>query len=214
MDFSTLVDVTELLFSKYGYLTVFVGSFIEVTPMGWAVPGGVILALAGFFSNGSNQINLVSIILYGTFGAWLTFNLSYLLGKKSGMWLVKKLRQEKNAAFAKRLLTNHGGVILTTSMLANLTRFWISYVAGVENYNFKKFSLYSFTAAVGWSSIMALAGFVAGFEKNNLENAIGATGLVGWIFLLVALFFLQKSIKHEYHHFKKDTLHNENDSAE
>lgn len=209
MDLPTLIDTTEFFFSKYGYLTIFVGSFIEITPMGWMVPGGVILALAGFFANGSQEINLVSIILYGTFGAWITFTLSYLLGKKSGMWLVKKLKQEKNATFAKRLLANHGGVILTTSMLANLTRFWVAYIAGVENYDFKKFSLYSFAAAVGWSSLMAIIGYLAGFERNHLEKAIGATGVVGWVFLGLAAYFIQRSIKHEYKHFKEDLPHTE-----
>lgn len=209
MDLNFLIHTTEFFFNKYGYITIFVGSFIEITPMGWMVPGGVILAIAGFFANGSHNINLFSVILFGTIGAWLTFTLSYLIGKKSGMWLVKKLKQEKNANFAKKLLVNHGGVILTTSMLANMTRFWVAYIAGVENYDFKKFSLYSLTAALGWSSLMAIAGFVAGFEKNNIEKAIGATGVVGWIFLGLALYFIHRSIRHEYKHFKEDVPHSE-----
>lgn len=207
MELTEIIRILGIYFEKYGYLTIFSGSLIEITPLGWIVPGGVILAIAGFFANGASELNLALIIIFGTFGAWSTFLGAYLLGKKSGMWLVKKLKQEKNASFAKLLLSKHGGVILTTSMLANLTRFWIAYVAGVENYNFWKFFTYSGIAALSWSSLMTIIGFLAGFERQNIERAIGVLGIFGWAFLGIALFAIQRSIKHEYKHFKEDLPH-------
>lgn len=209
MDLIKLIEILNIYFDKYGYVTIFLGSFIEITPMGWTVPGGIILAVAGFFSH-TGQINLGAIIVFGTLGSWLTFILSYLTGKKSGMWLVNKLKQQKNAEFAKTLLSKHGGIILTTSMLANLTRFWVAYIAGVEKYDIKKFGLYSFLAALGWSSLMTIIGYIAGFERQNVEHIIAATGIVGWLFFAIALFFIQRSIRHEYEHFKEDEPHNEN----
>ncbi len=210
MEISELVKTLEYFFEHFGYLAIFAGSMIEMSPLGWLVPGGTVLAVAGFFANGKEITNLILTLLFGTIGAWLAFLLSYLLGKKSGMWLVAKLRQKKNAAFAKRLLENHGAVILTTSMMANMTRFWVAYIAGVEDYVSSKFLLYSLIASFGWTTLMVFAGYLAGYERGNLEHAIGSIGIVGWVILGVALFIIQRSIKHEYKHYKEDLPHNEN----
>ncbi|KKR70947.1 MAG: hypothetical protein UU12_C0012G0003 [Candidatus Woesebacteria bacterium GW2011_GWA2_40_7b] len=211
MDFLSLIDKTQWFFENYGYITIFLASFVEITPFGWAVPGGVILALAGFFANTDKQLNLISIILSGAFGGWLTLLLAYYLGKKTQMWLVVKLHQERTAAFAKNLLQKHGGIILTTSMMANLTRFWVAYVAGVDKYNFWGFIKFSFVASLGWSSIMTIIGYVAGFERGNIEGLLKNIGSAAWILLLMAFAVLFKSIKHEYKHFKRDLPDKEND---
>ena len=209
MDLNEIVRLTGVYFERFGYLTIFLGSLIEITPLGWIVPGGMIIAIAGFFANGENEINIVLVLLIGALGALTSFLLSYLLGLKTGMWLVNKLKQEKNAGFAKTLLAKHGGVILTTSMMANLTRFWIAYIGGVEKYNFWKFFTYAGAASLTWSSLMGIIGYIAGFERQNIESAVGALGAVGWIFFIVAAIAIQRSIKHEYKHFKEDIPHNE-----
>lgn len=209
MDINLILDTITVLFEKFGFIFIFFGSLIEITPLGWAIPGGVILLIAGYLSNGNPNLPFIPIILYGSLGAWLAFNLAYFLGNKSGMWLVNKLHQQKNAEFAKRMLKNNGPAILTTSMLANLTRFWISYIAGVEKYNFLKFNLYASIASITWVSLMTVLGFLAGYEKEYLKRIISGVGILAWIFLAVAIFVIVKSIRHEYHHFKKDEPHND-----
>ena len=211
MDFLALVQKTQIFFEQYRYISIFISSFIEITPLGWAVPGGAILALAGFFANTDRELNLIYIILSGTFGGWITLLLAYYLGKKTQMWLVVKLHQERTAAFAKSLLQKHGGAILTTSMMANITRFWVAYIAGVESYGFLKFIKFSFVASLGWASIMTLIGYLAGFERGNIEGLVKNIGSAAWILLILAFAVLFKSIKHEYLHFKKDLPLKEHD---
>lgn len=186
MDLISLIAALERLFSFYGYPVVFVSSFIEITPLGWTIPGGSILAVAGFFAYGGS-VSLLGIILSGWLGAWLTFLCAYFLGYKSGFRLVKKLRIEKSSERAKLLLKHHGGVILTTSMLANLTRFAIAYVAGAQKYSPLKFIFYSGAASLTWTSLMVVVGYLAGSERQNLERGIVQLGILGWIFLGVAL---------------------------
>ncbi|MDP3994826.1 MAG: VTT domain-containing protein [bacterium] len=209
MDILELINKIEIFYQNFGYLTAFFGTLIEMTPLGWVVPGGTILILGGVFAFGG-KISLVGIIISGWLGAWISFVTSYILGFKSGMWLVKKFKQEKNAALAKHLLDKHGGKILTTSMLANLTRFWMAYIAGTEKYNLPKFLFYSGAASLTWTSLMVIVGFMVGTERKNLEGWTAGLGIFSWALLLVAIGFIIWSIKKEY---KKITgINSENES--
>ena len=126
MELSQLINKIELIYGSWGYLLVFLSSFIETTPMGWAIPGGTIVAIGGFFSYGNNPSFLVGTLIFGALGMLLTFLLAYYAGLKTGLYFIKKFHQEKNAKRAELLLKHHGPTILTTSLLANLTRFWVS----------------------------------------------------------------------------------------
>lgn len=185
MNLASLVSLLEELFASYGYPLVFVSSFVEITPLGWTIPGGTILSIAGFFAYGG-VLSLAKIVLFGWLGAWTTFLLAYLLGYKSGYGLVKILRIEKSSQKARSLLKNHGGVILTTSMMANLTRFAVAYVAGAQKYSPFKFVFYSGAASLTWTSLMVVVGYLAGSERQHLEKAIAGLGILGWIFLGIA----------------------------
>lgn len=200
MDILSLVSKTEILFNQFGYIIVFLSSLIEITPFGWTIPGGLILAIGGFFAYGKNNF-LILILVSGWLGAWASLVLGYLLGKHTGFWLVKKLKQEKNAQRAKRILEKNGPIILTSSMLANLTRFWSAYIAGVEKYSFPQFLIYSGIASFSWVLLMVFAGFIAGSERGKIENLLSKAGLVSWFFLvltIIIIFFNIKSEKEEF----------------
>lgn len=210
MDLLLLLDKLGELFEIWGYLIVFFGSLIEITPFGWAVPGGVILVISGYLTNGDSKLELIPVVFYGTLGTWTAFLLAYLLGTKTGMWLVNKLKQQKNAELAKRMLKSNGPVILTTSMMANLTRFWISYIAGVDKYSFLKFNIYAILASLSWVSMLTLLGYFAGYERENLRSIVNSVGILAWVLLTLAFVVIYKSIKHEYKHFKEDLPHEVN----
>lgn len=135
-------------------------------------------------------------------GAWLTLVISYILGRKSGLYWAKRLNQEKNVKKAEILLKTHGPSILTTSLLANVTRFWTAYVAGVEKYNLLKFLGYSGVASLAWTSLMATIGYLAGSERVNLETSLVRLGIAGWILAGVAAFLIYWHGKREFKHFK------------
>jgi membrane-associated protein len=202
MDNLALITKIESLYATYGYRLVFLASFIEITPFGFAIPGGGILAIGGFFAY-SSGVSLYLILLSSWFGAWLTFLVSYFLGLKTGRLLVKKLHQEKNEKRAEILLKNHGPVILTTSMLANLTRFWVAYVAGEQKYPFPKFFFYSATASLTWSSLMVMAGFLAGVERKNIEHWITRMGIFSWVILGLLFLIIYRVSRKEFSELNK-----------
>jgi membrane protein DedA with SNARE-associated domain len=196
-----LIATIENLYLSWGYPLVFISSFIETTPIGWAIPGGTILLIGGFFSY-SREVSLYAIILAGWLGQWLTFLIAYYTGFKSGMFLVKKLNQQKNAKKAKILLDKHGGVILTTSMMANLTRFWVAYVAGTKRYNVFKFLFYSGIASLGWTSLMVIIGYIAGIQRAKFESSLAGLGLIAWILLFTAFLVIYLKSKKEFKEFR------------
>jgi membrane protein DedA with SNARE-associated domain len=122
----------------------------------------------------------------------------YLTGRRSGMFIARKLHQEKRAERAKQIFSKHGGVILTTSLTSNVTRFWISYVAGMKKVNFGKFCFYSSVASVTWVAVWSTAGYVVGGERYNLEKMIVRLGVFSWVLLLVALGTIFWSSRKEY----------------
>ncbi|MFZ5932550.1 MAG: DedA family protein [Patescibacteria group bacterium] len=196
-----LIKEIETLYLSWGYLIVFLGSFIEITPMGWTIPGGLILAAGGFYAYGGN-LSLSLVLLAGALGAWLTFITAYVLGNKSGAYFIRLLKQEKNAARAKTLLARHGPVILTTSLLANLTRFWVAYISGSQNYNFLRFLFYAGVASLAWSSLWIVVGYLAGIERENLEKLATGLGALTWVLLFLALGVIYLKIKKEFRQFK------------
>lgn len=198
MDTLEIINKIEQLYSSYGYIIIFLSSFLEITPLGWAIPGGLMLAAGGFFAY-SNNLSLVVMLIFGWAGAWTVFILAYYFGIMTGDQFIKTFKQEKNAKTAEMLLAKHGAVILTTSMLASLTRFWVAYVAGIKRYKFSKFFVFSGIASLTWSSLMIVIGFLAGSERQDLEKSIGKTGIISWIILATVVgiiyFIVRKETK-------------------
>lgn len=198
MDLVYYIETLGTVFHTHGYWIIFLGSLIESTPLGWVIPGGVILALGGFYSY-SESLSLVVTLVSGFLGMFVSFIIAYFFGKKSGNYLIKKFHQEDYADKAKHLLTKHGPKILTTSMLANITRFWMAYIAGARDYNFYKFTFYASIASLTWVSLVVTAGFLAGSQKGNLEFYLAKIGVVGFILFLIALgtviYFIKKEFK-------------------
>src|SRR3989344_4766202 len=143
MEISEIIFIVEQAYSNWVFLILFLSSFVETSPLGWAIPGGTLVALGGFFAYGKHPLFLIGVIVSSWLGMLLTFLLAYYVGLKTGMSLAKKLKQDKNIERAKGLLRNHGAVILTTALLANMTRFWVSYIACIERYNIVKFIFYA-----------------------------------------------------------------------
>lgn len=198
-----LIARLEHFYLNYGYPAVFLSGLVEISPLGWVIPGGLILAGGGFYAfNG--KVSLYGILIAAWLGAWITFFLAYVFGNKTGMLLVKKLKQEKNAERAKLLLKRHGAMILTTSMMANLTRFWVAYIAGLQRYNFTRFVFYSGVASLAWSSLMVIIGFLAGSEREKFEAGLSSLGILSWGLVFLAAGIIYWKTRKEFKAFKEE----------
>src|SRR3972149_5199022 len=202
METFELIDKIEIIYGTWGYLLVFLSSLIETSPIGFAIPGGLIVALGGFFAYGKSS-TLVGVVISGSLGMFITFLGAYILGRKTGLTLARKLNQEKFAQQASLLLEKQGPVILTTSLLANLTRFWVAYVAGAQGYNILRLLFYAATASLTWNSLLVTVGYLAGSERSQLESGLAKLGIFSWIFVLVLMGAISFKIRKEFKKIQK-----------
>ncbi|HEX6177032.1 MAG TPA: DedA family protein, partial [Thermoanaerobaculia bacterium] len=70
----------EALLERFGYLAVFLGTFLE---------GEAILVIAGFFANGG-QLKFIPVTLVGFAGAYIGHLFWFWLGRRHGVRLLDR----------------------------------------------------------------------------------------------------------------------------
>ena len=205
METKAIVAIIEQLYLNWGFLLVFLSSFIEISPFGFTIPGGLVVAVGGYFSYG-DPLSFLIVLTAGFLGSWFTLILSYFLGRETGDWLVNKFKQEKNAKKAKKILSKHGAIILITSMMANMIRFWIAYVAGTQRYNLPKFLIYSSIASMSWIALYTSIGYFAGSGTINFESSVAKAGVIGWFLLAISGYIIIYMIRKELVNLKNNKL--------
>jgi membrane protein DedA with SNARE-associated domain len=186
MEVTEFVNKIEEAYSLWGYLLVFISSFIETSPLGFTIPGSLMVAVGGFFAY-AGKVSFFGILLAGTAGMLTVFVFAYWLGKTLGEKLVKIFKQEKNAEKARVLLNKHGMAILTTSLLATFTRFWVAFIAGAQSYNFTRFLFYSTAVSFVWNLLLVMVGYFAGSGRVQMESGLARLGVFTWLLLIAAI---------------------------
>lgn len=197
MDTIELLNKFEDVYETYGYIIIFITSFIESSPFGWMTPGGFVLAGGGFYAF-DNSVNLFLVILSGMAGTWGAICAAYYLGMKIDRKKINKKHQRKRFLSAKKIVEKGGGVILITSLTSNVTRFWVSLAAGARRYHSKKFLLYSFVSSAFWVLLWTFSGYFVGGERKNFEKAIARLQITTWLLLGIALLAFAWAYKKEH----------------
>lgn len=75
-----LVKISESYFRRYGYLVVFIGAFLEATPViNFYLPGSAVIILAVAFSR-HGTLNVFAVVAVATLGFLTAYLLDYLAG--------------------------------------------------------------------------------------------------------------------------------------
>ena len=148
--------------------------FIESGLLFPFLPGDSLLFTAGLLHH---ELNLSLPVLIGVvaLAAIAGDQAGYFLGHKFGRrWfkddariLKSKYLHETEAFFAKR-----GGWAIVLARFVPIVRTYAPLVAGVANYNYRKFTLWNILGAVGWAgSIVMLGTWLGHFEliANNID---------------------------------------------
>lgn len=173
-----LIEITRRYFDLYGYWIVFASAIIEgILLAGWYYPGSLVIFLGVIFA-GRNIPEVVWVVSSVTAGLFLAYLFDYTLGKYGWYKLLLKFGLREPIENAQTRLTKYGlsGIFLSY-WRPNLAAL-ISTAAGILQFSFKRFMLYSLIAVTLWNIFWGALVYFLG------EAALTAVGIR---FVLVAV---------------------------
>lgn len=167
-----------------GYLGVAMLMFIEtVFP---PVPSEVIMSIAGMHA-GQGKMSLPLVIAVGTSGAMLGNYFWYLVARligidrlrtmieRYGRWLTLDWPEVERA---RVLFDRYGGVFVCIGRMLPTLRSLISVPAGLLRMKQSTFLIWSTIGSAGWTSLLAIAGWLLGRNFRNIEDFVGPISLI------------------------------------
>jgi membrane protein DedA with SNARE-associated domain len=143
----------QQLIQTYGYLGVFIGTFLE---------GDIVLVLGGFLSH-QEYLRLPLVILTGFSGAILSDQFFFWLGRKRGPWLFKKLpRWQSKIELINKQLDKHGNWVAVVFRFVYGFRSVTPFVLGNSRIKSSTFVILNLTSALVWATTISVCGFLFG----------------------------------------------------
>lgn len=160
------LDFLQEVIRDYGYLALFIGTFLE---------GETILLLAGFaVQTGKFGLSLHGIILTAFVGSLAGDQLAFFIGRYFGNRFIKRSEKwQARAARVHKLLERYHEVLILSFRffygLRNLTPFTL----GTTDISAKKFFVLNAIGAFIWAVAFACIGYLFGdLLENMLESVL------------------------------------------
>ena len=166
----------ELLLQKFGYLAVFVGTFLE---------GETILVMAGFFAE-RGYLQLLLVIVTAFAGAYTGHVFWFWLGRKQGVKLLDRFpKMKKHFGKGIRMFERYGApAIFITQWLYGL-RVTCAVIIGISRISAIKFMVYEAVTCAVWAVIIGCAGYYFG---RAVESVLGkAAHIEKWGLLVLVV---------------------------
>ena len=199
---NTLVENILTLIKSLGYFGIFLGMAIESSFI--PLPSEVILIPAGVLV-ARGEMNFLLILLLSVLGsligAWITYFLSFFLGRKTIDFLVKKYGQilflsEEKLKKTDDYFKQHGQITIFIGRLTPVVRHLVSLPAGFSNMNFVTFSAFTALGAGLWTLVLLGIGyFFGGSTLPILKYVVGA--LIFVCVVIGIVYYLKKSKKNK-----------------
>ena len=177
------MSIAELL-SHYGYLAVFVGTFLE---------GETILIMAGFAAH-RGYLNLFWVLTIAAMGGFMGDQLYFYLGRWQGWTILERFPAFKPRARQVQALLDryHLPLILGIRFMYGL-RIVGPLVIGMSSVGWLRFFILNLTGAIIWALLIGGAGYLFGgamelvlADIKNYEEwllaFIAIAGMAVWLF--------------------------------
>jgi membrane protein DedA with SNARE-associated domain len=177
----------ELLLERFGYLAVFVGTFLE---------GEAILVAAGFFAErGYLDVYLVGIVAFA--GAYAGHLFWFWLGRVHGVKLLDRFpRMKLHFGKSIRLFERYGAsAIILTQWLYGL-RITCAVLIGMSRISLIKFLVYEAISCFLWCAVITALGYYFGRAIGSLLGR--AEHLEKWGLLTIVVIAVGFWVYHRY----------------
>lgn len=162
-----------------GYLVLFLVVFAESGLLvGFFLPGDSLLFTVGVVA-GAGKLNIAAMIAMLAFASMAGDGIGFLIGNKIGY----RLFERRNSVIFRReyldrthaFYEKHGGKTIVYAKFVPIIRTFAAFIAGVGRMNYPRFLAFNICGAIGWVSLMILAGYSLGniaVIRQNFEKVI------------------------------------------
>lgn len=174
-----LIEIARFYFDKYGLAILLVSSVVEGTVLvGWYYPGSLIIFL-GVILAGKDIEKVAVAVGTITLGLFFAYIINFLLGKYGWYRLLLKFGLRNALEDAKERVSKHGLIAIFMSYWQPNLAALVATSAGILDFSFTKFFLYSLIAVSIWNTFWGTLVYFVGE---------GALSLVGLRFVFLAIF--------------------------
>ena len=166
----------EALLERFGYLAVFVGTFLE---------GEAILVIAGFFAE-RGHMNVYKVAVVAFAGAYIGHLFWFWLGRRHGVKLLDRFPKMR-LHFGKgiRMFERYGPAAIIISQWLYGLRITCAVIVGISRISVLKFLVYQAVSCVIWTIAITAAGYYFGAA---VESVLGkAEHVEKWGLLAIVL---------------------------
>jgi membrane protein DedA with SNARE-associated domain len=188
-----LVEWVRPFFESFGYLIVSVAMFFESAALtGIVVPGDVILAVGGVYA-GQGELALAGVIGAGAFFGLLGESTGYLLGRRYGDTLLRRLpilrRFQSRLDQVEASIESNAGKTIVVGRFVTGAAGLIPFVAGASRVRPRVFFTYTIPTMLLWSTGVSLLGFFVGNHVGTIDRILSRVGWVGLGLVAVVIGF-------------------------
>lgn len=166
----------EVLLQKFGYLAVYVGTFLE---------GETILVFGGFFAS-RRYLSLPLVILTAFLGSYSGHLFWFWLGRTRGVRILERHpKVERHFGKAIRLFERWGAPAILISQYVYGLRIASAIVVGISKISMGKFLVYQAISCASWAALIAILGFFFGQAVERVLGNVAHVERYGLVALLV-----------------------------
>jgi membrane protein DedA with SNARE-associated domain len=191
----------------WGYLIVFVATFLENSVgAGVIVPGETLVIIGGFYAR-LGELWLPGVAFVAIAGAVLGDNVGYWIGRRYGRGFLERHGRKlfvtpERLEAAEGYYRRHGGKTVFLGRFIPVVRSVGFIVAGVAHMEWRRFILYDVAGAVIWGIGHSLLGYALGASYQRWEKYVTPIGIaiLGILLLLIGgskLLAVRRSMKEE-----------------
>jgi undecaprenyl-diphosphatase len=176
----------------WGYLIVFVATFMENSVgAGVIVPGETLVIIGGFYAR-LGELWLPAVSFVAVVGAILGDNLGYWIGRRYGRGFLDRHGRKlfvtpERLEAAEDYYRRHGGKTVFLGRFIPVVRSVGFIVAGVAHMEWKRFIVYDVAGAIIWGVGHSALGYALGASYERWERYATPVGLAILAILLVLI---------------------------
>jgi membrane protein DedA with SNARE-associated domain len=151
----------ELLLHKFGYLAVFVGTFLE---------GEAILVMAGFFAE-RGYLDIWVVGVAAACGAYAGHVFWFWLGRRYGVKMLDRFpKMKQHFGRGIRMFERYGAMAIVITQWLYGLRITCAVIIGISRISVLKFLFYEAVSVIAWAATITALGY---FFGAAVERVLG-----------------------------------------